>query len=243
MSSARYTLTPVHLNQDDPIDLNDELCRDLYSITVEPLNVPFDGLSKNIQLLQSQVRLRVKKSGWDKGTGNILDVNNAKGSTKNALSKHGFLSVTELKTVAITYCTTTTTTTTTTTATTTTRAAQNNQMMLECLLSSITESCFYKICNTNSAYTIPQGEQSAMIIYKLLVSKTQVDTAVTNYQFKSRLANLENYMGNINSNIEIFNSHVKDAKEGLSARGDKASNLVMETFKSYKVAADHEFVK
>ena len=50
-------------------------------------------------------------------------------------------------------------------------------------------------------------------------------------------------MGNVNSNIEMFNSHVKDAKEGLSARGDEASNLIMELFKGYKVASDHEFVK
>ena len=49
-------------------------------------------------------------------------------------------------------------------------------------------------------------------------------------------------MGNVNSEIERFNSHVKDAKEGLSAREDEASNLIMELFKGYKVAADYEFV-
>ena len=116
-------------------------------------------------------------------------------------------------------------------------------MMLECLLNSITESCFYKISNGDSAYTIPDGEQSAIMLFKLLMSKAQVDAIATNYQFKSRLANLENYMDNINLDIERFNSHVKDAKGGLSARGDEATNLIMELFKDYKVAADHEFVK
>ena len=80
------------------------------------------------------------------------------------------------------------------------------------------------------------------MLYKLLMSKAQVDTVATNYQFKSRVANLENYMSNVNSNIEMFNSHVKDAKERLSVRGHIASNLIMELFKGYKVAADHEFV-
>ena len=116
-------------------------------------------------------------------------------------------------------------------------------MMLECLLDSITESCFYKISNEDSAYTITDGEKSALLLFKLLMSKAQVDTVATNYQFKTRLANLENYMGNVNSDIERFNSHVKDAKEGLSVRGEEPSNLIMELFKGYKVAADHEFIK
>ena len=116
-------------------------------------------------------------------------------------------------------------------------------MMLECILSSIIETCLYKICNEDAAYIVPLGEQSAVMLYKLMMSKAQLDTVATNYQFKSRLANLENYMGNVNSNIEMFNSHVNDAKEGLSARGDETSNLIMEIFKGYKVAADHEFVK
>ena len=60
------------------------------------------------------------------------------------------------------------------------------------------------------------------------MSKAQVDTVATNYQFKSRLANLENYMSNVNSNIEMSNSHVKDAKEQLSVRGLIACILTME---------------
>ena len=232
-ASSTYALTPGHLKPDDPLDLNDKLGRDIYNRAVEPLKVPFDGSSKNIHLLQSQLRVRAKKSGWDKGTGNIIDVTDVNGNNKNVLYKYGCLSMEELQVASSTYCT----------ANVTTRAAQNNQMMLECILSSITETCFYKICNEDAAYTVPLGEQSAVMLYKLLMSKAQVDTVATNYQFKSRLANLENYMGNVNSNIEMFNSHVKDAKEGLSARGDEASNLIMELFKGYKVASDHEFVK
>ena len=45
------------------------------------------------------------------------------------------------------------------TATVTTREAQNNQMMLECILSSIIEACFYKICNEDASYTVPLGNK------------------------------------------------------------------------------------
>lgn len=47
----------------------------------------------------------------------------------------------------------------------------------------------------------------------------------------------------MNSNIGIFNLHVKDTKEELSARGDEVSNLVMELFQGYEIVVDHKFVK
>ena len=40
----------------------------------------------------------------------------------------------------------------------------------------------------------------------------------------------------------MFTSHVKYAKEGLSARGDEASNPIMELFKESNVVAGHKFV-
>ena len=109
-ASTNYALTPEHLNPDDPIDLNDKLDRDIYNRAVEPLKVPFDGSSKNIHLIQSQLRVRAKKSGWDKGIGNILDVTNAKGDKKNVLYKYRCLSMEELKVTSTTYCTATVTT-------------------------------------------------------------------------------------------------------------------------------------
>ena len=232
-ASVTYALTLEHFNPYDSIDLDDKLGRDIYNRAVDPLKVPFDGSSKNIHPFQSQLRVLDKKSGWDKGTGNIIDVTDGNGNKKNVLYKYGCLSMEELQVASKTYST----------VTITTRAAQNNQMMLECILCSIIESYFYTICNEDALYIVPLGEQSAVMLYKLLMSKVQVHTVATNYQFKSRLANLENYMGNVNLNIEMFNSHFKEAKEGLSARGDEASNLIMELFKGYKVVSDHEFVK
>ena len=83
-----YALTPGHLKPDDPIDLSDKLGRDLYIRAVGPLKVPFDGSSKNIHLLQSQLKIRAKKSGWDKGTGDIINIATL-GGKKSVLTKYG----------------------------------------------------------------------------------------------------------------------------------------------------------
>ena len=68
--------------------------------------------------------------------------------------------------------------------------------------------------------TLPTKEKvkSAALIYTLLIQKAIVDTRATIYQFRSSLDSLENDVRTINSNIELFNMHVKNYREGLMAR-------------------------
>ena len=101
---------------------------------------------------------------------------------------------------------------------------------------------FLKISNEEAKYT-EHTVKSAALLYKLLMKKAIVDTRATTYQFRSSLNNLENYMGTINSNIELFNQHVKNAKEGLTARGESVNDLLLKLFKGYKATADTNFVE
>ena len=45
-------------------------------------------------------------------------------------------------------------------------------------------------------------------------------------------------MTSVNSNIEMFNIHVKNTVEGLKARGESVDDLMMLLFKGYKAASD-----
>ena len=51
-----------------------------------------------------------------------------------------------------------------------------------------------------------------------MMSKTSVDTRATTYQFRSNMSYLENYMETIGSNIELFNLHVKNSRDGWNAQ-------------------------
>ena len=86
--------------------------------------------------------------------------------------------------------------------------------MIECMLASIDEACFYKISNEHEKYTV-QDVKVASLLYKLLMAKAIVDTRVTTYQSRNNLANLDNYMTSVNSKIEMINIHVKNTVEGL----------------------------
>lgn len=50
-------------------------------------------------------------------------------------------------------------------------------------------------------------------------------------------------MSSINSNIEIFNMHIKNAREGLKIRGQTIDNLMFKLFKDYNATSDSKFVE
>ena len=114
--------------------------------------------------------------------------------------------------------------------------------MVECMMTSITESCFYKISNEDGKYK-QKGVKVASLLFKLLMAKAIVDTRATTYQLRHNLSNLDNYISIVNTNIEIFNVYVKNSVEGLKARGEKIDDLVIKLFHGYKAAADSKFVE
>ena len=75
------------------------------------------------------------------------------------------------------------------------------------------------------------------------MQKVIMDTRETTYQWLFALDNLENCMGTINSNIELFNMHVNISREDLLARGETVNDLIMKLFKSYKATSDTKFVE
>ena len=83
---------------------------------------------------------------------------------------------------------------------------------------------------------------STALLYKLLMQKAIIDTRATIYKFRTSLNNLSTYMGTINSNIDLFNHHVKNAEEGLSARGETVNDLCIKLFQGYKACTDTNFV-
>jgi len=168
--------------------------------------------------------------GWNKDTGDIIIVKDNNNDPRNIITEYGCLTTRTLEADADSW------------VDQETRKAQNNHMMVECMMASITEACFYKISNEDAKYK-QKGVKVASLLFKLLMAKAIVDTRATTYQLRHNLSNLDNYMSTVNSNIEIFNVYVKNSVEGLKARGEKVDDLVMQLFHGYKAAADSKFVE
>ena len=187
----------------------------------------FDGHSKDISMLQSQINRRATNSGWNYMTGDILTIKNTKKEDKDLVTEYGCLSEGEIK-KSLVYLNIES------------RQKQNNQMMVECLLASLTEACFYKINNEESKYMVKKV-LSLALLYKLVMQKVIIDRRATTYKFRTSLNNLSTYMGTVNSNIELFNYHVKNAEKGLSARGETVNDLCMKLFQGCKACVYTNF--
>ena len=74
------------------------------------------------------------------------------------------------------------------------------------------------------------------------MSKAVVNTRATAIHMRENLTSLDAYMGSINSNIELFNQHIKENKQGLAAWDERTDNLIINLFKGYAVVEDKDFV-
>ena len=116
-------------------------------------------------------------------------------------------------------------------------------MMLECIV-FLTEGCFHNITNGDSSYTIEcTNKKSTPPLLKILMTKSIIDTPSSTYQLRNQLDSLEEYMFSVNSNIELFNMHVKRTIEGLRARGKTIDDLALKFLKGCKVLLDSKFVE
>ena len=159
--------------------MNSKLGRELYHKVIQPLKVPFDGDSKNINIFQSQLLRKVEIYGWDTSTRNILIIPDTENKPKHFITEYGCHTKTDLVLNVAAFLGMTN------------RKAQNNHMMVECMLAFIDEACFYKISNEHDKYSV-RDVKVVSILYKLLMEKAIVDTRATTYQFRKNLANLDN---------------------------------------------------
>ena len=130
-SGLVFALTPGMLDTDTPLDMSTKAEREFYKIAIQPLRILFDGDSKNINMFQSQLERRILVCGLHSGTGNIINSPDSKNISKNLIKQYGCLSTENLKNISVSY------------VNMQTREAQNNHMIAECLMASITDTCFY----------------------------------------------------------------------------------------------------
>jgi hypothetical protein len=88
-----------------------------------------------------------------------------------------------------------------------------------------------------------EGTHSGIMLFKLLVRKSNTDTRATASQLWEKLTNLDFYMSTVNSNIELFNQYVKVNQDGLTARGESIDDLTINLFKVYLCVTDRDVVR
>jgi hypothetical protein len=77
------------------------------------------------------------------------------------------------------------------------------------------------------------GTPVGALFLKYLISKTVIDTKVTAAQVREDLGDLPAYMLSVDSDIRVFNQHVRIIRQGLTCRGESIDDLMVHLFRGY----------
>jgi hypothetical protein len=123
-----------------------------------------------------------------------------------------------------------------------TRAAQDSYQLWSCLHASLSKTGRSKVTLRESEYQI-QGESVGILLLKLIISKSALESTATTMSVRHRLNALHEYIVTIDYDIPAFNLHVATLLETLSSRSQTSTDTLTNLFKAYKKVDDAEFVR
>ncbi len=87
-----------------------------------------------------------------------------------------------------------------------------------------------------------QKTSSGVALLKVIIRESHLDTSATTNQSRTKLSVLDTYILTINSDIGKFNQYVKLLIQSLTARNQKANDLLINLFKkAYGSVSDEVF--
>jgi hypothetical protein len=101
--------------------------------------------------------------------------------------------------------------------------------MYSCIANKLDEQGHLHIIYEADSYTM-QGTHIGIMLFKLLMHNANTDTWATASQRCENLMILDSYMSTVNSNIELFNQHIKVNRDGLTTQGESSDDLIILTF-------------
>jgi hypothetical protein len=188
--------------------------------------VDSEGLSR----FNEHVVDREMQSGWNAPGASIMMIPDVNGVLRHLIHNYGQLTPEDVAEFVATFIGQET------------RQAQNDVQLYYCIANTLDERGHLRIVSEAESYTV-EGTHSGVMLFKLLMRKANTDTRATASQLRENLTNLDSYMSTIDSNIELFNQHVKVNRDGLTARGESSDDLIINLFKAYLCVTDRDFVR
>ena len=177
-----------------------------------------------------EVEGRASRFGWRDVILEIPnDIANPLGGTRNLLTHYGRLSLEHLCNWETTYIHGVS------------RAAQDTTHLHLCLMNSLTQAGKDKVCLWSHQFIL-NGRASGILLLKVIIRESHLDTNATSNLIRTQLSNLDEYITTIGCDIIKFNEHVKCLIEQLNARGDETQDLLTNLFKAYVSVKDALFV-
>ena len=216
----------IDLTTREGIKLYQNATRSFYSDPSDCFNCEAPGLHGFLK----EVEGRASRFGWRDAILEIPnDIDNPLGGTKNLLTHYGELSLDHLHAWESTYLHGIS------------RAAQDTAHLHLCLMNSLTQAGKVKVRLWSDQFIL-NGRESGILLLKIIIRESHLDTNATTNSIRTQLSNLDEYITTIGCDIIKFNEHVKRLLEQLKARGGETHDLLTNLFKAYTAVKDARFV-
>ena len=108
-------------------------------------------------------------------------------------------------------------------------------------MNSLTQAGKDKVCLWSDQFIL-NGRESGILLLKVIIRESHLDTNATTNSIRTQLSNLDEYITTIRCNIIKFNEHVKCLIEQLNAHGGETQDILTNLFKAYVSIKDARFV-
>jgi len=180
------------------------------------------------------LKMRAKKFGWT-GNNGILMIppDTARPNVvKNLLDDYGMISYEAIIAEELTYIDTDC------------RETQDAHMLYECIINSLTDEGRAKLNIDDDMYTVvTNAKMSGACLLKILIRESHLDSNATLSMIRFKLSNLNDYLSEIDNDINKFHKYVKVLIDNLHARGETTHDLLASLFKAYAACSYQTFVK
>ena len=121
--------------------------------------------------------------------------------------------------------------------------AQESAQLYYGIMNSLSATGRAKISVWSADYTIPNGQPDGIMLLKVIIRESDVDTQATADFIRQQLASLDEYIGTVYSDIKKFNTHVKSLTRDLERRRQQSTDVLTNLFKGYKSASNKVLVE
>jgi hypothetical protein len=186
--------------------------------------------SEGLSWFNDYVVDREMQSGWNATGASIMMIPDVDGVLRHLVHNYGQLTLEDVSAFVANFIGQET------------RQAQNNVQFYYCIANTLDERGHLRVVSEAELYTI-EGTHIGIVLFKLLMRKANTDTRATASQLRENLTNFDSYMSTVDSNIELFNQHVKVDRYDLTAHRDSSDDLTINIFKAYLCVTDRDFVR
>lgn len=208
------------------IDYNTKEGHKAYSLAIKPLETPYDGTPKGLQMFIHQIKLKATICGWL----HTIFMIPILGQQLSLLTQYGQVTMQHIINHANTYMTV---------ACKAQQDAVNFKLFLD---GSLSKELMMRVLAQRDKYTI-NGQEHGPSMFRVILKIVGIETKATIAVINATLRTLPAKLIEVKHDIVVFNEYVTEQCLELTSRGQQPNDLLYLLFEAYLTSSNKIFVE